>query len=96
MQPGGVSCPLRKGGGDEGARQDGPPDVEMQGAVHAPGRVGFEVALGGGPGGERGEVVRHALGAEALWGCEPGQAAMCSGLGRCLRRLSASSIRQRW
>jgi hypothetical protein len=54
--------------GDECARQDAPQDVEGQCAVDSPGRIGLEMALGGAPSGERGEVVAHGLGAEVLPG----------------------------
>ena len=64
-----------QGGGDECAGQDAAQDVEGQCSVDAPCGVGHQMALGGAPRGQRGEVVAHGLGPEVLAGGQPGQAA---------------------
>jgi len=60
-----------QGGGDECAWQDAAQDVEGQCSVDTPRGVGHQMALGGAPRGQRGEVVAHGLGPEVLAGGRP-------------------------
>ena len=64
-----------QGGGDECAGQYAAQDVEGQCSVDAPCGIGHQMALGGAPRSQCGEVVAHGLCHEVLAGGQPGQAA---------------------
>lgn len=80
----------------EDARQQTAQVTEGDGAIDPPRRIGREVLLGGQIRGQSIEVVADHL-APVYWqAASQVRPEVCSRFRRCLTRLNASSIRQRW